>query len=72
MNEINIYEYHHLPPSHPSKGLKKTIKKINKGFKRNRRLRSFGYSESCEYFKVYVWEWRNVLRPIFDILETNV
>lgn len=50
------------PPPEPSDGLRKWLSKIEQGWKPNKRLRSMGYENACDYYRVYVWEYTNILR----------
>ncbi len=43
------------------------IRRIEKGWRGNRRFIRMGYDEAAEYLGVYIWEWLNVLSPLLDL-----
>lgn len=59
-----ITDYWLDPPPEPSVGLLKWKAKIEAGWQPNGRLRSMGYYEAAKHYKVYIWEWVNVLAPL--------
>lgn len=59
---MSPYDYWERPPPTPSPGLLKWLQKIKNGFIPNRRLGSMGYDEASHYYKVYIWEYINILR----------
>lgn len=61
---IDIYQYWNDPPPEPSPRLIPWIKKIQAGWKPNRRIRQMGYETRCDFFGVYLWEYWNVLIPL--------
>lgn len=61
---IDVYQYASHPPPEPSAGRVKWEARIRAGFRPNRRLRSLGYSGCSEFYRVYVWEYINVLYPL--------
>jgi hypothetical protein len=62
----DVYEYWNQAPPEPSARLVYWEQQVEAGWRPNRRIRSFGYAESAEWFGVYVWEWRNVLWPLIE------
>ena len=52
------------PPPEPSSGLLKWQAKIAGGWKPNARIRRLGWESSVEFFRVYAWEWKYVLRDL--------
>lgn len=63
--DFDTYAFVREAPPEPSAGLLKWQRRAREGFVRNRRLGSLGYANSADYFRVYVWEWLNVLQPMF-------
>lgn len=60
---MNIEDYWTNPPPKPSNNLNLWITKIEKGWKPNRRIRKLGYYQAALFFKVYIWEYLNILFP---------
>lgn len=69
--KINTEEYWDRPPPEPSAGLLKWQAKVRAGWKRNRRINQMGYSDSANFFQVYIWEYLNVLQPMLWAAENR-
>ena len=69
--KIDIYLYWTSPPPEPSPGLEKWLFRVAMGWKRNRRIGQMSYTESAEFFQVYIWEYLNVLRPALQEAERS-
>lgn len=63
---MNVETYWDKPPPEQSPGLRKWIAKVNAGWKPNRRLSQMNYYTAAEYYKVYLWEYLNVLWPLLE------
>jgi len=59
------------PPPEPSEGLTHWKRRVEQGFRRNRRLSGMSYGEAAEYFGVYHWEWFHVLSDLMDAAEAK-
>lgn len=68
---MDVTEFWSEAPPEPSAGLKKWLGRIETGWKPNKRIRSMGYHESSEFFRIYIWEYLNVLRPILAKQESK-
>jgi hypothetical protein len=42
------------------------MKRIEDGWRPNRRINTLGYHEMAEYFGVYIWEYLNVIYPVLE------
>jgi len=62
----NIETYWDAAPPELSDRCNWWVERIQGGWRRNRRLRGLGYHEACEYYGVYLWEYLNILSPLFD------
>jgi hypothetical protein len=57
------YDYWENPPSEPSPRLAIWLKRIEEGWKPNRRISQMGYDDSAYFFGVYIWEYIHVIFP---------
>jgi hypothetical protein len=64
-----MYEFWTNPPPTMSARCSWWVDRVRGGFRRNKRLKVMDYSDSAAFFGVYVWEWLNVLWPMFYSLE---
>jgi len=60
---FDIFEYWTVAPPERSPRLEYWLNRVEYGWRRNRRIRAMGASESARFFGVYMWEWLNVLWP---------
>lgn len=65
-DRVDEYRFWGNAPDVPSPRLCYWLDRIADGWTRNRRIASLGYAEASRFFGVYIWEWSNVLWPIFD------
>jgi hypothetical protein len=61
---MDIQQYWTFPPPEPSASLVKWVDKIQKGWRPNSRIKGLGYYSSSEFYKVYIWEYINVIYPL--------
>jgi hypothetical protein len=59
-------EFWQSPPPEPSPRLVYWQARIEAGWMPNKRIRAMGYHEAAEFFGVYIWEYLNVLAPLFS------
>ncbi len=64
--DFDIYKYTNVPPPVNSPRLLPWIKRIQMGWSFPKHVKYEGYSTKTQYFGVYVWEYQNVLSPMFD------
>jgi hypothetical protein len=62
----DVTEYWTSPPPEPSARLPYWQARIEAGWTPNKRINKMGYHEAAEFFGVYIWEYLNVLRPLFE------
>lgn len=62
------YEYWMEPPPEPSPSLEKWKSRIKGGWRPNRRIQGMGYEEASHFFKIYYWEYLNVIAPLLRSL----
>lgn len=60
----NVEEYWGDKPPRPSHRCVYWLLRFKAGWAPNRRIRSFGYYASAEWYGVWIWEYLNVLAPI--------
>lgn len=53
------------PPETPSPRVAHWLDRFAAGWRPNRRIRQMGYYGAAEFFGVTIWEWRNVLWPLY-------
>ena len=63
------YAFWSHPPPERSARCAWWVRRIEGGWRRNRRISGMGYDEASEHFGVYVWEYTNVLAPLLATLE---
>jgi hypothetical protein len=63
---LNVDLYWRDPPPEASAGLVKWLAKVRKGWRPNRRLGGMDYYSCAEYYRIYIWEWFNVLKPALE------
>lgn len=61
--KIDVTRYWGDPPPGPTASLTKWMERIRCGWRPNKRIRQMGYHESAEFYRVYIWEYLNVLMP---------
>jgi hypothetical protein len=61
----NVETYWTAPPPAPSARCAYWVAAINGGWTPNRRVSAMGYHEKADFFGVYIWEYINVLSPLF-------
>jgi hypothetical protein len=66
MKNLCVHDYHRHPPPEPSPAAIKWLRKINAGWRPNRRVRGMGYYERAEFYNVYLWELTNVIDLALD------
>lgn len=69
--KIDIYEYWSDPPPEPSPRLALWISRLKNGWRPNRRIGTMNYTESAEFFGVYLWEYLNIIYPSLYKQEEN-
>lgn len=62
-------KYWSEPPPERSARCSWWVERINRGWRRNRRIASMGYYTASEYFGVHIWEYINVLSPRLSEVE---
>lgn len=62
----NIETYWTEEPPDLSPRCRYWIRRIERGWRGNKRFRGKGYSEKAEHLGVYIWEWLHVLSPLFE------
>lgn len=60
----NIEQYWTIEPPDLSLRCRYWIRRIERGWRGNKRFRGKGYHDSAEYLGVYIWEWLHVLSPL--------
>ena len=68
---INVEQYWLKPPPVRSSGCAKWLKKIEAGWKPNRRIGSMGYYEAAEFYGVFIWEYINEIRPALEVADAS-
>lgn len=63
---MNIEDYWDRPPPEPTAKCVAWRKKIEDGWRPNRRISQMGYYEKAEFFGVYIWEYINVISPMLN------
>jgi DNA-directed RNA polymerase subunit RPC12/RpoP len=61
---VDRYEYWNDRPPEPSPYLRKWVIKIKYGWTPNKRISRMGYDCSAEFFRVYIWEYLNIIAPL--------
>lgn len=60
------YEYWLKPPPSPSQACQYWARQIERGWLPNRRISSYGYDTSAQWYGVWIWEYLNVLYPMIN------
>jgi hypothetical protein len=69
MKDITVY-WTSAPPEQ-SERCSHWVQRINEGWRPNKRLRRMGYFEAAMFYRVYIWEYLNVLRPLLEEKESE-
>lgn len=56
------------PPVGPSARCLAWVQRIREGWRPNRRISTFGYSEAADFYGVYIWEYLEVIGPMLYAL----
>lgn len=60
---IDPEKYWTEQPPEPSPRLAEWLRRINDGWRPNRRIQNMGFEEAAAFYGVYIWEYFNVIRP---------
>lgn len=63
---IDVMAYWIDPPPVPTPRLLAWVRKIESGWRPNRRIRQMGYHTASEFYGLYIWEYLNVILPALD------
>lgn len=63
---IDVTLYWTNPPPEPSPNLALWLERIRGGWRPNRRIGGMGYHTAAEFYRVYIWEYLNVIRPALE------
>jgi len=67
-NRVEDYtEYWNNPPPSLSPRCQHWVNRIRNGWVPNRRVKQMGYDEASQFFGVYIWEYINILFPLFRV-----
>jgi hypothetical protein len=69
--KIDIYAYWQEPPPERTARCEAWLARIAGGWRPNKRVGKMGYAEASEFFGVYIWEYRNVIRPALDVADAR-
>lgn len=66
MAKIRVTDYWEDLPKQLTPKCQLWVKRINEGWRPNRRISSLGYHESAEFYGVYIAEFLQVISPLLE------
>lgn len=60
---MNVEDYWTDPPPQRTEKAAEWLRRIEAGWRPNRRVRKMGYHEAARFYRVYIWEYLNLIAP---------